>query len=261
MKQRIRWMLWLAAGSLLFTTVPFWLIEKGGNPAVNQYGDAIWWWIVTSTTVGYGDIVPLTTAGRIVAIFAIITGFAVYANTLAIIVESVYQFVERRNLGTHALRLHGHVVICEYTAVADELLQQIDRHPQLVGKEIAIVTDLANRNPYPQHHFVRGVPLNPAVLSNACIKDADIVFIFANLRFSDPDIKTLHTATRIKKLNSRANIFVELLNPDSELAKSVPLEMIVMPARLLMKTILTTGSIDLAPWLNNVPVERPISAD
>lgn len=242
-------MFWLLAGSFLFTTVPFWLLERGVNPLVEHFGDIVWWWVVTSTTVGYGDIVPVTTGGRMVAIVAIVTGFAVYANTLTLVVESVYQFVERRHLGTTALRLRGHVVMCEYTAVADELLQQLDAYPQLAGKDIVIVSDLVARNPYPRHHFVRGVPLNPVVLSNACIQHADIVFIFANLRFSDPDIKTLHAATRIRKMNPAAHILVELVAPDSDLAQSVPLNMTVLPANQLMKTILTTGSMDLTPWI------------
>jgi voltage-gated potassium channel len=40
-------------------------------------GDAFWWGIVTLTTVGYGDIVPETTAGRVAGIAIMFTGLAV----------------------------------------------------------------------------------------------------------------------------------------------------------------------------------------
>lgn len=39
-----------------------------------SFGDAIWWSIVTTTTVGYGDISPVTTAGRVIAIILMIFG-------------------------------------------------------------------------------------------------------------------------------------------------------------------------------------------
>jgi hypothetical protein len=35
-----------------------------------------------------------------------------------------------------------HIVICDYTAFADELLQVLDRHPALTGRKVALVTDL-----------------------------------------------------------------------------------------------------------------------
>ncbi len=40
--------------------------------------EAIWWAITTATTVGYGDYAPVTTGGRVVAIFLMFTGIALY---------------------------------------------------------------------------------------------------------------------------------------------------------------------------------------
>jgi voltage-gated potassium channel len=52
------------------------------NPEFATVGDAMWWGLVTLTTVGYGDIVPITTTGRWAGATIMITGIAVL-GTLA----------------------------------------------------------------------------------------------------------------------------------------------------------------------------------
>jgi len=51
--------------------------EHKTNPGFATVGDALWWGIVTLTTVGYGDIVPETSAGRFCGIAIMFTGIAV----------------------------------------------------------------------------------------------------------------------------------------------------------------------------------------
>lgn len=61
------------------------LIEKLVEPASSgftTYGDAIWWGFVTLTTVGYGDITPVTAAGRTTAVILMLGGVA-FLGTLA----------------------------------------------------------------------------------------------------------------------------------------------------------------------------------
>ena len=60
--------------------------EHPVNPEFATFGDSLWWAIVTLTTVGYGDIVPVTTTGRIASVMIMLTGVAVLgllAGTLA----------------------------------------------------------------------------------------------------------------------------------------------------------------------------------
>ncbi len=56
----------------------FMLRVETQNPDANitTAGDAVWWTLVTMTTVGYGDKYPVTAAGRILAVFVMLSGVA-----------------------------------------------------------------------------------------------------------------------------------------------------------------------------------------
>jgi voltage-gated potassium channel len=49
-------------------------VEQGQNANIRSIGDALWWAIVTTTTVGYGDVSPVTTEGRLIAVALMIVG-------------------------------------------------------------------------------------------------------------------------------------------------------------------------------------------
>ena len=248
MKRRLLLLTLVATASLLLSTILFALFERD-NPAIRNLGDVAWWWVVTSATVGYGDIVPTTGAGRLVGIFTIVTGFYIFANVVAITAESVHAFFERRIRGTARVDCRHHIVICEYTAIADELIHSLPGCAELASRDVVIVTDLVHRNPYPQHRYVSGVPINPAALRLAAIELADYVFVFANLRFADPDVKTLHIAQRVADLSPQATVLAEIVDPHNDLLQHAPAGMIVMESRELMRAVLRDRRIDPLLWI------------
>ena len=75
----------LAAGLMFLNlTAVVYLYERhapGGN--IKTVGNALWWAVVTITTVGYGDYTPVTPQGRIAAMVLMFVGFAVLATVTA----------------------------------------------------------------------------------------------------------------------------------------------------------------------------------
>lgn len=69
--------------------------EAGTNPQINNFFDAIWWTCVTITTVGYGDIYPVTWAGRLVAIFLMFFGVGLVGAIAGIVGSSIIKSPEQ----------------------------------------------------------------------------------------------------------------------------------------------------------------------
>jgi voltage-gated potassium channel len=63
---------------------------------------AMWWAIVTLTTVGYGDVVPITTAGRVVGGLTAVIGLGMFALPTAILGAGFAQEIQKRSFATTA---------------------------------------------------------------------------------------------------------------------------------------------------------------
>jgi len=83
----------LASGIAIFIgTMLMYNLESGAkNTKMKTILDALWWCVATVTTVGYGDVVPVTNLGRIVAIVYMFYGITVIAILLAVITNTFYK--------------------------------------------------------------------------------------------------------------------------------------------------------------------------
>lgn len=61
-----------------FSSIGILLAEAGADGNIKTAEQALWWSLVTVTTVGYGDLYPVTTAGRTVAACAMIAGVGMF---------------------------------------------------------------------------------------------------------------------------------------------------------------------------------------
>lgn len=69
--------MWVAV--VVISALGMYLAENEHNPNVRTIWDALWWAVVTITTVGYGDVSPATTEGRLAAGVLMVLGIAFFS--------------------------------------------------------------------------------------------------------------------------------------------------------------------------------------
>jgi voltage-gated potassium channel len=68
----------LDTACILAGTIGLYLLEHGINPKIHSLLDTLWWAVATVTTVGYGDINPITPLGKILGIIMMFLGTAFF---------------------------------------------------------------------------------------------------------------------------------------------------------------------------------------
>ena len=80
----------LAFMTWIMSAAAFTLAEDvGDGRRVHSFFDALWWSSATITTVGYGDIAPVTPAGRVVGVFTMLVGI----STFSVVTAKAAQFL------------------------------------------------------------------------------------------------------------------------------------------------------------------------
>ena len=124
--------IWLAI--LLLTSFGMFIAEQGVNEAVSSPLDALWWGVTTMTTVGYGDVYPITPEGRVAAAVLMILGISLFgvvtATATGLIIRGSGDAEQELNPVAQierlfALHTAGALTDDEYSATKAELLARL----------------------------------------------------------------------------------------------------------------------------------------
>jgi voltage-gated potassium channel len=190
--------------------------------------DSIWWAFVTITTVGYGDKVPATVPGRILAILIMLLGI-VAISTLSGTIASI--FVDRKireGKGLQEVNLRSHAVICGWNNTAERILEGLGYLYRGGKRGVVLASEmdpeefqsLSARHPDMDLRFVRGDFSNEKVLRRASIQTARTAIILADTSGRSgvvgTDERTILTALAVKALNSEVNTIAEIIDGENE---------------------------------------------
>jgi len=116
---------------IIFGSLLFFIVERGVNPEVTSYESAIWYTLVSMTTTGYGDIVPVTLFGQIIGVLIILAGMgyvSLVTATLAYSFIDIFRKTSRKasdKLGKTAERLENNLE--SHDEKIDEVLKRMEQ--------------------------------------------------------------------------------------------------------------------------------------
>jgi len=116
------------AGIQLYGTVGAYAL-RDNFPNVNSLLDAFWFTLVTSSTVGYGDITPTTATGRLFGISVVVLGTASFAIALGALlgpaIEARFASALGRMTQSQLESLENHVIVAGYGDVTEPILDEL----------------------------------------------------------------------------------------------------------------------------------------
>jgi voltage-gated potassium channel len=208
------------------------IFERHHSREFDSIFNVIYWLVVTSTTTGYGDIIPTTLFGKALNI-AVMSLSLVFMAILTATIAS--RLVERRLLegkGMKEVNLRDHVVLCGWNLNAEKVLEAIFRE-SVERKSEKAVKDVVLINELPEDQitevlykfrkfnikYVRGDFSQETVQKRANIKNARMLVILAdgsiNSGFIRADERALLAALAARSLNPGLKIAAELVAPDN----------------------------------------------
>jgi voltage-gated potassium channel len=115
---------------MVISSAGLYVAENGINAAISSPLDALWWGVVTLSTVGYGDVYPLTPEGRLAASVLMVLGIGLFSAITATItsymVSTGTEVSPTRTIAELAeLRAAGLVTDAEFEAKKAVLLDRL----------------------------------------------------------------------------------------------------------------------------------------
>ena len=185
--------------------------------AGQSFPDALWWAIVTLTTVGYGDISPTSPGGRLIGVVLMFFGIGVLGLFTATIAGVFVEKRLRKERGMGSYDLEGHIILCEWNDRTKEILQDLRADARAARAPIVLVADIDAKPVVDEDlYFVRG-DLSEENLKRAGIEKAATVVIVGDrsLDHGAQDAKAVLSVLTVESLNPDVYSIVELASEEN----------------------------------------------
>ena len=211
------WRLPLAVATFVFLSswLAMWLVEPAST-GIAEPGTYWWYFLVTSATVGYGDVFPVSPGGRIVGVYVIVGGIVTLTLLFTQLAGALQSIRGRRLRGVVPLDLSDHVVLLGYwPGRTERIVAELTADGRF---QVALCAwDDVAENPLtdnPAVHFVRGDLTHEDVMTRACVPrartavldgrdDNETLAMAVAVDHANPDI---HLVAAVRDLGRRENL-------------------------------------------------------
>ncbi len=209
-------------GIIIIASFIIYLIEKKDTTSsFKNIWDWLWWLVVTIPTVGYGDIVPKTNSGRLIGIFVIIFGVAIYTIFSGIIASILIDLRLKERRGLTKVHLKNHILIIGKNYNLEKILEALPNFLNTSSLNIVLVNemseeeflDLKSKFYFINLKFVYGDYTKEPTLKRANIENGKHVIILAD-NTNEPDEKTILTILSIRAINQNIPIIAEVVKEE-----------------------------------------------
>lgn len=211
------------------------LSEQKTNSAINTLFDAIWYTLVTITTVGYGDITPRSILGRTSAMILLLAGVALFGALSGKFASFLFDRQQKKDRGLLKMnKIKNHFLICGWKPNFERILEGILlANPEIPPEKIILLNNSSQNemekikadSRFKNINYIHGDFTDEDTLLKSQIKTAERTLILAdnseNFSSLETDSRTVLAVITIKNLNPKIYCVAEII--DSKFEKHLSL--------------------------------------
>jgi voltage-gated potassium channel len=183
---------------MMYATLGSYYLGAQFSPPIKDLVTALYYAVITMTTVGYGDIVPHTSESRLFAVSVVVLGVAVFATSLTAVVSPMLKRSLQRivNQKGKTMKRKDHYVVIGNTSLAVNTWRELIKRGQPVTR---LLRDTPEEGELASVDIVVGDSSNVDVLRQAGVHQAKAV-----LAMRDDDAENAFTILAVKELGGSA---------------------------------------------------------
>ncbi|MBW1801350.1 MAG: NAD-binding protein [Deltaproteobacteria bacterium] len=189
--------------------------------------DAIYWAIVTITTVGYGDLVPSSRLAKIFALMIILSGPALLSLITASVASILVERKIREGKGLESVKDKNHIIICGWNDNGEKVIEGVLQQTKGTPQKLVLVNELDRDEVQSIQYkykdfdlqFVRGNFVKEDVLDRANMVRAKAAIVLADVSgghtLEKADERTIFGTMAIKSMASKVRTCAELIHAEN----------------------------------------------